>query len=88
MQGRDHDRHEDPEQKNVLLLAAQSFVLFVFHIQVMRDCLVARRIVLICGGEQCQAFALCNEALSFFACRLETPVKRCSAASLRVSCAS
>lgn len=59
------------------------FLYSLFHIQVMRDCLVARRIVLICKGSQCQAFALCKEALSFFACRLETPVKRCSAASLR-----
>jgi len=57
--------------------------IFTGHIQVIRDCLVARRIVLICKGSQCQAFALCKEALSFFAWRLETPVKRCSAASLR-----
>lgn len=47
------------------------FVFFsLFHIQVIRDCLVARRIVLMCGGEQCQAFAFCKEDLSFFACRL------------------
>ena len=37
----------------------------------MRDCLVARRIVLICGSEQCQARALCKDCLSFFACRLD-----------------
>lgn len=83
----DHYRRENPSKQDVLFLAAESFV-FVIHIQVIRDCLVARRMVLICGGEQRQAFALCNEDLSFFACRLLVPVKRCSAESLRVSCAA
>lgn len=90
--GKDNDRFDKVIQSNREDNGANEgnnlFLCLVFHIQVMRDCLVARRIVLICGGAQCQAFALCNEALSFLACRLDTPVKRCSSASLRVSCAS
>ena len=59
--------------------------IFTGHIQVMRDCLVARRIVLICKGSQCQAFALCKEALSFFACRLLVCLSA-SLLSLREAC--